>query len=168
MFVSKDRLVVHNLPASWDDKKLRNLFQKYGGREAVIRESRIMRDRKNLDDKGEGVSKQYGFVTFTRHENALTALRNLNNNPNIFSSNKRPIIVFSIESRAAILAKQKRLEKSKLQLQAKKDGSKTKKVNKFSKFKKFHEKRKSANKTKPLKDDDIAEFSGIMINKSSS
>lgn len=170
MFVSKDRLVVHNLPLSWDDKKLRTLCEKFAGPGAVIKESRIMRDRKKLDANGIGISKQYGFVAFSKHENALTALRNLNNNPNIFSSSKRPIIVFSIENKTAILAKQKRLAKSKLQNQAKQNELKPgNKKNKSGKFKKFLEKRKSGNKkTKPLDGDEVPTFSGVRINRNSS
>lgn len=47
-----------------------------------------MRDLKNIDSKGVGRSKEYGFVTFTKHEDALKALRAINNNPNIFSPHK--------------------------------------------------------------------------------
>lgn len=73
-----------------------------------------MRDLKNIDSTGQGVSKEFGFVTFTKHEDALAVLRSLNNNPNIFSEKKRPIVAFSIENKAMIKAKLKRLEKSKL------------------------------------------------------
>lgn len=171
MFVSKERLVVHNLPPSWDDQKLRILLQKYGGPGATIKEARVMRDRKNLDTNGLGTSKQYGFVTFTKHEHALMALRNLNNNPNIFTSNKRPIIVFSIENRSAIVAKQKRLEKSKVQNQVKKKIDeekleKKKKVNKFNKFlarKKFNKKKNSASTQDSQA---VPEFSGVRVIKS--
>lgn len=47
-----------------------------------------MRDLKNVDATGKGKSKEYGFVTFTSHEDALKALRSINNNPNIFSKHK--------------------------------------------------------------------------------
>lgn len=47
-----------------------------------------MRDLKNIDSKGVGKSKEYGFVTFTKHEDALKALRAINNNPNIFTPHK--------------------------------------------------------------------------------
>ncbi|XP_060530240.1 RNA-binding protein 28 [Cylas formicarius] len=113
-FVSRERLVIHNLPPAWDDNKLKMLVKKYAGEGAVIKEARVMRDMKRLDAKGVGPSKEYGFVTFTKHENALLALRALNNNPNIFSPQKRPIVTFSIESKSAIKAKLKRLEKSKI------------------------------------------------------
>ncbi|RZC40310.1 RNA-binding protein 28, partial [Asbolus verrucosus] len=114
MFVSRDRLVVHNVPSNWDDTKLRTLFKKYCPKSAVIKEARIMRDMRNVDANGVGKSKEFGFVTFTRHEDALSVLRVLNNNPNIFSPQKRPIIAFSIENKSMIKAKQKRLEKSRL------------------------------------------------------
>lgn len=47
-----------------------------------------MRDLKNVDATGKGKSKEYGFVTFTTHEDALKALRSVNNNPNIFSKHR--------------------------------------------------------------------------------
>jgi len=47
-----------------------------------------MRNLKNVDATKIGKSKEYGFVAFTTHEDALKALRSLNNNPNIFSKNK--------------------------------------------------------------------------------
>ncbi|EFA01819.1 RNA-binding protein 28 [Tribolium castaneum] len=114
MFVSRERLVIHNLPPSWDDKKLHILVKNNSPKNSVIREARIMRDLKNVDADGVGRSKEFGFVTFNRHEDALATLRALNNNPNIFSAHKRPIVAFSIENRAMIKAKQKRLEKSRL------------------------------------------------------
>ena len=39
--------------------------------------------------------------------------RALNNNPEVFTLNQRPIIEFSIENRKALNARQKRLEKSR-------------------------------------------------------
>lgn len=112
MFVSRVRLVIQNLPASLDDAKLRLIFKKYGGPKAIIREARIMRDLKNIDANGVGTSKEFGFVTFTKHEDALRALRAINNNPKIFTPYKRPIVAFSIENRIMVNAKQRRIEKS--------------------------------------------------------
>lgn len=34
-----------------------------------------------------GASKGFGFLSFKNHENALSALRKLNNNPNVFGKN---------------------------------------------------------------------------------
>ncbi|XP_028047298.1 RNA-binding protein 28 isoform X2 [Monomorium pharaonis] len=113
MFVSRVRLVVHNLPPNFDDAKLRQLFKNHSGPKAVIKEARVMRDLKNIDATGKGKSKEYGFVAFTTHEDALKALRSINNNPNIFSKSRRPIIGFSIENRILVNVKERRLQKSR-------------------------------------------------------
>lgn len=47
-----------------------------------------MRNLKKVDPKGQAISKEYGFITFKQHEDALKALRAINNNPNIFNANK--------------------------------------------------------------------------------
>ncbi|KAF5274299.1 hypothetical protein FQR65_LT04417 [Abscondita terminalis] len=114
MFVARTRLVVHNIPSTWTDMQLKALFEKYSGPNATIKEARVMRNMRSLDANGIGKSKEYGFVTFTTHESALHALRSLNNNPNIFNANKRPIIAFSIENKSKLQAKEKRLINSKL------------------------------------------------------
>lgn len=113
MFVSRVRLVIHNLPPTLDDIKFKKIVEQYSPRNAVIKEVRVMRDLKNVDMKGVGKSKEYGFVSFTRHEDALEALRNINNNPNIFTSKRRPIVSFSIENRVLVNAKLKRLQRSR-------------------------------------------------------
>ncbi|OXU24591.1 hypothetical protein TSAR_011042 [Trichomalopsis sarcophagae] len=113
MFVSRVRLVIHNLPASVDDAKLRQLFKNHSNHNAIITEARVMRDLRNVDGNGIGKSKEHGFVSFTNHEDALKALRSINNNPNIFTKTKRPIVAFSIENRIMVNAKQRRVEKSR-------------------------------------------------------
>ncbi|CAH0397060.1 unnamed protein product [Chilo suppressalis] len=108
-FVSRYRLVVSNLPATYDDTRLRRLC----ARSATVTECRIMRDlRAPVQTDGKHPSKGYGFVMFTKHEDALACLRRLNNNPEIFDKNNRPIVSFSIEDRTALNARKKRLEKS--------------------------------------------------------
>lgn len=114
MFVSRERLVVHNLPLTWDDKKFRELCKKFAGEGAKIKEARIMRNMRDIGLDGLGKSKGFGFVTLDSHESALTLLRGLNNNPNVFSAQTRPIVTFSIERKTAIKAKLKRLERSRL------------------------------------------------------
>ncbi|XP_015124581.1 RNA-binding protein 28 [Diachasma alloeum] len=113
MFVSRVRLIVHNLPAMLDDAKLRAIFKKHVGKKAVITEAKVMRDLKNPDANGVGISKEFGFVAFRRHDDALRALRSINNNPNIFSKERRPIVGFSIENRIMVNAKQQRAQKSR-------------------------------------------------------
>ncbi|KAK8784114.1 hypothetical protein V5799_009522 [Amblyomma americanum] len=112
-FVSPTRLSVHNLPPSVDDRKLRALFMENAPNGARITEARVMRNLKSPTAESYG----YGFVTFTRHEDALAALRELNNNPSTFGPKKRPIIEFCLENKAALLAKERRLQRSKQKLQ---------------------------------------------------
>ena len=66
-----------------------------------------MFDRRKSDQKF-GKSKGFGFVQFTQHNHALKALRHLNNNPKIFTPQKRPIVEFSIENKVAINKKMRR------------------------------------------------------------
>ncbi|XP_063236385.1 RNA-binding protein 28 [Bacillus rossius redtenbacheri] len=113
MFVSRTRLVAHNLPSSWDDAGLRGLFSQHAPPGAVIKEARVMRDLRDVDAQGVGRSKEYGFVTFESHEAALQALRSINNNPRIFTAAKRPIVSFSIENKAILNLRQRRLAKSR-------------------------------------------------------
>ncbi|CAH1721422.1 unnamed protein product [Aphis gossypii] len=112
MFVARNRLIIHNLPANMDNKTLKELFTKHTRPNAVLKVV-VMRNLKKVDPNGVPISKEYAFVTFKQHEDALKALRSINNNPNIFNSNKRPIVAFSIENRLVLQARQRRIEKSK-------------------------------------------------------
>ncbi|VDO39464.1 unnamed protein product [Onchocerca flexuosa] len=113
MFVSPTRLVIHNLPKSFTDKDLRSMcFIAAGNPDAKITECRIWRDRSKLDTSGGAVSRGFGFVNFSSHQDALSAMRHLNNNPDIFTKEKRPIVEFSIENLAALRLRESRLKKS--------------------------------------------------------
>ena len=106
------RLCIRNLPPSLDDRGLRSLLAKHIPKEAKILEAKVMRDMANKQ-AGVAASKEYSFVSLAQHEHALLLLRNLNNNPNIFGADRRPIVDFSIENRKALLARQMREEKSR-------------------------------------------------------
>ncbi|XP_054716189.1 RNA-binding protein 28-like [Uloborus diversus] len=109
--VSDNRLIIHNLPETLKDGELRKLCKTAAGKGAVVTEARVMRNFRNIDAKGVPTSKGFGFVSFVRHEDALKALQHLNNNPNIFTFHKRPIVEFSIENKVALLSKERRKEK---------------------------------------------------------
>lgn len=113
-FVSDVRLCIHNLPQSVDDARLRQIFLKSVKEQhptAKLVECKVMR---NKQKNGKlGTSKGFAFVAFSKPEHSLAALRNLNNNPNIFSKDKRPIVEFSIENLVAINKKKTRLARSK-------------------------------------------------------
>ncbi|XP_037714973.1 RNA-binding protein 28 [Drosophila subpulchrella] len=111
-FVSRNRLSIHNLPLNYDNEKLKQMAQTYTGFRP--HECRVMREHKVTPEHPDGKSKGFGFLSFDTHQRALTALRKLNNNPNIFGTQSRPIVAFSIEDRAVHKIKEKRTERSKL------------------------------------------------------
>ncbi|XP_053741219.1 RNA-binding protein 28 [Synchiropus splendidus] len=115
IFVSKTRLCIHNLPKSVDQKKFRTLcLQPFKGNKRVrIVECRVMYDKKPQKGQVMGHSLGYGFVQFQEHEDALAALRYLNNNPDIFSEQKRPIVEFSLEDLRKLKIKEMRQQKNK-------------------------------------------------------
>uniref|UniRef100_A0A0N5ATW9 RNA-binding protein 28 n=1 Tax=Syphacia muris TaxID=451379 RepID=A0A0N5ATW9_9BILA len=113
MFVSPTRLVIHNLPLGLSDKKLRSIcFLAAGNPDGKIIECRIWRDKERLDRKGMGRSKGFAFVEFSTHIDALNCLKNLNNNPETFSNEKRPIVEFSIENINAVRIKENRINRN--------------------------------------------------------
>eukprot|EP00818_Percolomonas_sp_WS_P003129 CAMPEP_0117446252 /NCGR_PEP_ID=MMETSP0759-20121206/6235_1 /TAXON_ID=63605 /ORGANISM="Percolomonas cosmopolitus, Strain WS" /LENGTH=812 /DNA_ID=CAMNT_0005238493 /DNA_START=858 /DNA_END=3292 /DNA_ORIENTATION=- len=65
----RSNLYVKHLPVSYDNQKLRVLFERFG----KIKEVKVMMD------KHTGLSKQIGFVRFERQVDATTALQELNN-----------------------------------------------------------------------------------------
>ncbi|EGV98169.1 RNA-binding protein 28 [Cricetulus griseus] len=90
IFVSQTRLCLHNLPKAVDDKQLRKLLldATRGEKGVRIKECRVMRDLKAVHGKTKGQSLGYAFAEFQKHEHALRALRHINNNPEIFGSQK--------------------------------------------------------------------------------
>lgn len=117
VFISPTRLSIHNLPKSCDDAKLRSILHDAVNHEkgAKLTECRIMRDLKRLDAAtGQPVSNGFGFAEFNTHEYAMKALLALNNNPNIFRMDRRPIVEFSLENQNALLKRKRRLEHSQL------------------------------------------------------
>uniref|UniRef100_A0A7E4VXK1 RNA-binding protein 28 n=1 Tax=Panagrellus redivivus TaxID=6233 RepID=A0A7E4VXK1_PANRE len=117
MFVSPTRLLIHNVPFSMNDKDLQKIvleLVRSKNPKAYVTECRIM--RKKVEKVGNrlklGPSKGFAFVEFTDHIDALTCLRKMNNNPTIFKNERRPIVEFSIENRAAIRLRENRAERS--------------------------------------------------------
>ncbi|XP_065369456.1 RNA-binding protein 28 [Calliphora vicina] len=111
-FVSRNRLSIHNLPLNYDNENLKDMVVAYTGFKP--HECRVMRENKVTPEHPKGKSKGFGFMSFNSHQEALTALRKLNNNPKMFGTQHRPIVAFSIEDRAVHKVKEKREEKSKI------------------------------------------------------
>ncbi|XP_029779729.1 RNA-binding protein 28 isoform X2 [Suricata suricatta] len=114
IFVSQTRLCLHNLPKAVDDKELRKLLLNAtrGEKGVRLKECRVMRDLKGAPGKVKGQSLGYAFAEFQEHEHALTALRHINNNPEIFGPLKRPIVEFSLEDRRKLKIKELRIQRS--------------------------------------------------------
>lgn len=116
--ISKTRLNVRNVPRAWDEKKLKALFTAAVKERAVKANPKIIQVKilKEDDTKGANVagrSKGIAFVEFSEHEHALCALRQLNNNPETWSKDHRPIIEFAIDNVKALKVREKKLVMSK-------------------------------------------------------
>ncbi|XP_043944556.1 RNA-binding protein 28 [Protopterus annectens] len=114
VFVSKTRLCVHNLPKSVDNKQLRKIVLKAagGGKDVRVKECRVMCDLQNKPPSGVARSLGYAFVEFQEPEHALKALRELNNDPEVFGPQKRPIVEFSLEDRRKLQIKANRAQRN--------------------------------------------------------
>uniref|UniRef100_A0A8C6QL35 RNA-binding protein 28 n=1 Tax=Nannospalax galili TaxID=1026970 RepID=A0A8C6QL35_NANGA len=121
IFVSQTRLCLHNLPKAVDDKQLRKLLLNAtkGEKGVRIKECRVMRDLKAVNGKTKGHSLGYAFAEFQEHQHALKALRHINNNPEIFGSQKRPIVEFSLEDRRKLKVKELRIQRNLQKLELK-------------------------------------------------
>ena len=136
-FISNKRLCIHNLPQKYDDKKLKQLFLKgINDKNAKIvsvisvqyfifliffiylfYQAKVICNKNANNQLGN--SKGFGFVEFNEHTFALKALRYLNNNPDIFTTDKRPIVEFSVENKVALNVKKfRQLKQQKLRLQS--------------------------------------------------
>uniref|UniRef100_A0AC34F4D1 RRM domain-containing protein n=1 Tax=Panagrolaimus sp. ES5 TaxID=591445 RepID=A0AC34F4D1_9BILA len=116
MFVSPTRLSIHNVPFTMTEKELLQVCKEAAKNpKAYITECRIMRKKlaNNVGGKIKlGASKGFAFVEFKTHEDALACLKKLNNNPHIFKKERRPIVEFSIENRAALRLREQRVTKN--------------------------------------------------------
>ncbi|KAG6761565.1 hypothetical protein POTOM_034793 [Populus tomentosa] len=115
--VSRTRLVVYNLPKSMTEKQLKKLFidavtSRATKQKPVIRQMKFLKNVK----KGKVVTKDHSrgvaFVEFTEHQHALVALRVLNNNPETFGPEHRPIVSFALDNVQTL-----KLRKAKLHVQ---------------------------------------------------
>jgi nucleolar protein 4 len=109
-FISRERLTIHNLPDHYDDGKMRKMVVAKTGLKPI--ECRVMRENKPSPAFPKGKPKGFGFLSFKKHEDALAVLRKLNNNPEVFSANRRPIVSFSIEDKNVLNIKERRQKRS--------------------------------------------------------
>lgn len=111
--LSPTRLNVRNVPPSWDEAQLKRAFIAAVKRRATkalprVRHAKILREAERLDADGNPASKGIAFVEFEDHEHALCALRELNNNPDAFARDRRPIVEFAIDNVKILRAREDR------------------------------------------------------------
>ncbi|KAI3809801.1 hypothetical protein L1987_19401 [Smallanthus sonchifolius] len=101
--VSKTRLIMYNVPKSMNEKHLKKLCldavtSRATKQKPMIRQIKLLKD----SIKGKEISKNHSrgvaFIEFTEHQHALVALRVLNNNPETFTTEHRPIVEFALDN----------------------------------------------------------------------
>ncbi|KVI10688.1 Nucleotide-binding, alpha-beta plait, partial [Cynara cardunculus var. scolymus] len=101
--VSRTRLIMYNVPKSMNEKQLKRLCieavtSRATKQKPTIRQIKLLKD----SNKGKEISKNHSrgvaFIEFTEHQHALVALRVLNNNPETFTSEHRPIVEFALDN----------------------------------------------------------------------
>ncbi len=119
--VSRVRLSVRNIPDSLSEKELKKLFletvqndfqkagRPIGG--IHIRQTKICRDSEKINPDGSTASRGFGFIEFSEHDHALHSLRALNNNPDVWSASRRPIVEFALENAKKLLVRKKFMDK---------------------------------------------------------
>ncbi|KAJ8314554.1 hypothetical protein KUTeg_006704 [Tegillarca granosa] len=122
---------------------------------------RIMRDQARVSGQGVAKSRGFGFINFTDHQDALQALRYTNNNPDLFGEKKRLIVEFSLENKAALVAKDKRMERIKARQESLKK-NKNEEISK--KDKRPSKKKKKQKETKDAFDDLVSNYKKKIMN----
>ncbi|BAS87134.1 Os03g0824300 [Oryza sativa Japonica Group] len=101
--VSRTRLIIYNLPKTMtinDVKKLcrEAVISRAHKQNPIIRKVNILKNEKKSNSTAQKHSRGVAFVDFQEHEHALVALRVLNNNPETFGAERRPIVEFALEN----------------------------------------------------------------------
>ncbi|XVF67767.1 hypothetical protein PTKIN_Ptkin10aG0148600 [Pterospermum kingtungense] len=121
--VSKTRLVIYNLPKSMTEKELKQLcidavISRATKQKPVIRQIKFLKTVKKGKIVIKNQSRGVAFVEFSEHQHALVALRVLNNNPETFGPEHRPIVEFAVDNVQTL-----KLRKAKLQARPPQDAA---------------------------------------------
>ncbi|XP_028081662.1 RNA-binding protein 28 isoform X2 [Camellia sinensis] len=113
--VSKTRLIIYNIPKSMTEKVLKKLCMdavtsRATKQKPVIRQIKFLKDSKKGEVVKQNHSRGVAFVEFTEHQHALVALRVLNNNPETFGPEHRPIVEFALDNVQTLKLRKSRLE----------------------------------------------------------
>ncbi|KAJ0260533.1 hypothetical protein HA466_0067230 [Hirschfeldia incana] len=101
--VSKTRIVIYNLPKSMNENQLEKLLvdavtSRATKQKPTIRQIKFLKNEKKGKVDTKNYSRGVAFVEFTEHDHALVALRVLNNNPETFGPQHRPVIEFAVDN----------------------------------------------------------------------
>ncbi|KAL6502562.1 hypothetical protein OROHE_024567 [Orobanche hederae] len=115
--VSRTRLIVYNVPKSMSEKNLRKLFMDAvvscaRKQKPSIRQIKILTDSKNRKEGEKSRPRGVAFLEFTEHQHALVALRVLNNNPDTFDPQHRPIVEFALDNAQKLKLRAEKLQQA--------------------------------------------------------
>jgi len=113
--VSRIRLIMYNMPKSLNEKELKKLCidavtSRATKQKPVIRQIKFLKDSKKGEVAKQNHSRGVAFVEFSEHQHALVALRVLNNNPETFGSEHRPIVEFALDNVQTLKLRKSRFE----------------------------------------------------------
>ncbi|KAK9056716.1 hypothetical protein SSX86_024078 [Deinandra increscens subsp. villosa] len=101
--VSRTRLIMYNVPKSMNEKQLKKLCldavtSRATKQKPMIRQIKLLKDSAKGKEVSKNHSRGVAFIEFTEHQHALVALRVLNNNPETFTAEHRPIVEFALDN----------------------------------------------------------------------
>ncbi|XP_039139962.1 RNA-binding protein 28 isoform X3 [Dioscorea cayenensis subsp. rotundata] len=110
--ISRTRLVIYNLPKTMTQKEVMKLcidavLSKASKQNPVIEKVKILKDAKKGNISAKKHPRAVAFVDFKEHDHALVALRVLNNNPETFDPEHRPIVEFALDNIQKLAQQQK-------------------------------------------------------------
>ncbi|XP_011092825.1 RNA-binding protein 28 isoform X2 [Sesamum indicum] len=113
--ISRTRLIVYNVPKTMKENDLRRLFMdavisRATKQKPSIRQIKILTDSKKGKEGQKSRPRGVAFLEFTEHQHALVALRVLNNNPDTFDPEHRPIVEFAIDNVQKLKLRQEKLQ----------------------------------------------------------
>ncbi|XP_041994786.1 RNA-binding protein 28-like isoform X1 [Salvia splendens] len=118
--VSDTRLIVYNVPKTKNERDLKKLFlnaviSRATKQKPVIRQIKILKDSKVRKEGEKSRPRGVAFLEFTEHQHALVALRVLNNNPEIFGPEHRPIVEFALDNVQKLKLRAEKMQAQQLQ-----------------------------------------------------
>ncbi|XP_076897698.1 uncharacterized protein LOC143551063 [Bidens hawaiensis] len=113
--VSKTRLIIYNVPKSMIDRQLKKLClnavtSRATKQKPMIRQIKLLKDTIKGKELSKNHSRGVSFVEFSEHQHALVALRVLNNNPETFTPEHRPIVEFALDNAQKLKQRNEKIE----------------------------------------------------------